>query len=335
MQRAPTRPQNLAAGYASDDERKTKPLPWGFGALPGDDAGTRRLSGQAAVSYQVRQASGGPVGSRVRYLDTVLAPERRRLAPAQTRARGAYDRHAAWLSCLRSALRGAAAPKNDLQLLRESHRFLRSDGDEDGSWEAKLARKYYDRLFREYVLCDLTGYKAGRVGFRWRTESEVIQGKGQFWCGRKRCDSRQRLQSYEVDFKYVEAGEGKRALVKVRLCERCAYKLHYRRLRRVRKRRKQESCQAQKRAKIGLGMRPNVEIISDSASCCSGSNASALSSADDGGDAASATVEVDHEVGDIGSSNRAALEALAWRGPDPALRTREDDFDDYFNDLLA
>ena len=35
------------------------------------------------------------------------------------------------------------------------------------------------------VLCDLTGYRKGHVGFRWRTQSEVLQGRGQFSCGHK------------------------------------------------------------------------------------------------------------------------------------------------------
>merc|ERR1712139_137819 len=88
----------------------------------------------------------------------------------------------------------------------------------------------YERLFKEYVICDLAGYKKGHIGFRWRTEAEVYQGRGQFHCGHKRCNSKVGLRSFEVDFKYAEAGVQKRALVKVRLCEECAYKLHYKRL---------------------------------------------------------------------------------------------------------
>ncbi|CAK0818776.1 unnamed protein product, partial [Prorocentrum cordatum] len=32
---------------------------------------------------------------------------------------------------------------------------------------------------------------------------------------------------------------------------------------------------------------------------------------------------------------RRQLEALAWRGPDPDARAREDEFDDYLADLFA
>ena len=37
-----------------------------------------------------------------------------------------------------------------------------------------------------------------KVGLRWRTEQEVVVGKGQFACGAKGCDERQALASYEV-----------------------------------------------------------------------------------------------------------------------------------------
>lgn len=36
------------------------------------------------------------------------------------------------------------------------------------------------------------------MGLRWRTEQEVVVGKGQFACGAKGCDERRALASYEV-----------------------------------------------------------------------------------------------------------------------------------------
>jgi hypothetical protein len=45
-----------------------------------------------------------------------------------------------------------------------------------------------------------------KVGFRWRTENEVISGKGQFSCGNKKCDEKKDLKSYEVNFAYEEKG---------------------------------------------------------------------------------------------------------------------------------
>ena len=38
----------------------------------------------------------------------------------------------------------------------------------------------------------------GKVGLRWRTEKEVVAGKGQFVCGARGCDVRQGLASFEV-----------------------------------------------------------------------------------------------------------------------------------------
>lgn len=61
---------------------------------------------------------------------------------------------------------------------------------------------------------------------RWRTEREVIDGKGQFSCGNLHCDNTNthELCSYEVPFRYKDL-EGKvvSTLVKVRLCGPCAY----------------------------------------------------------------------------------------------------------------
>lgn len=50
---------------------------------------------------------------------------------------------------------------------------------------------------------------------RWRSEKEVIAGKGQFICGARGCDERRCLATFEVPFSYEEAGDKKQALVKV------------------------------------------------------------------------------------------------------------------------
>ena len=33
---------------------------------------------------------------------------------------------------------------------------MREADDEDGSWEKRLAKKYYDKLFKEYCLADMS-----------------------------------------------------------------------------------------------------------------------------------------------------------------------------------
>ncbi|RRT74829.1 hypothetical protein B296_00031888, partial [Ensete ventricosum] len=58
-----------------------------------------------------------------------------------------------------------------------------------------------------------------QIGLRWRTEKEVVSGKGQFICGNKKCNEKDGLGSYEVNFSYLEAGENKQALVKLVACK--------------------------------------------------------------------------------------------------------------------
>ncbi|KAK3120599.1 hypothetical protein QOZ80_9AG0690740 [Eleusine coracana subsp. coracana] len=120
--------------------------------------------------------------------------------------------------------------KTDKDTLREGYRFILSEEDDmDSTWEKRLVKRYYDKLFKEYCIADMSQYKKGKVGLRWRTEKEVISGKGQFICGNRHCDEKHGLGSYEVNFSYVEEGEQKQALVKLVACKRCAEKLAYKR----------------------------------------------------------------------------------------------------------
>ncbi|KAM0827293.1 hypothetical protein ACQ4PT_068288 [Festuca glaucescens] len=120
--------------------------------------------------------------------------------------------------------------KTDKDTLREGYRFILSDEDDvDSTWGKRLVKRYYDKLFKEYCIADMSQYKKGKIGLRWRTEKEVISGKGQFICGNRKCDENVGLGSYEVNFSYVEAGEQKQALVKLVACKRCAEKLAHKR----------------------------------------------------------------------------------------------------------
>lgn len=129
--------------------------------------------------------------------------------------------------------------ETEYDLIKKHHKFIHSDSEDesDGSkkdqnrqlqWEKKLAKRYYDRLFKEYCLADLSRYKEGKVALRWRTEKEVIEGKGQLECGNVPCMVKEELKSWEVNFAYMENGQRKNALVKLRLCPKCSYKLNYR-----------------------------------------------------------------------------------------------------------
>lgn len=123
--------------------------------------------------------------------------------------------------------RDTSQDKTDFDVIRENHRFLWNDDDEDISWGKRLAKKYYDKLFKEYCIADLSRYKENKIALRWRIEAEVVCGKGQFKCGAKRCEETEGLRSWEVNFAYVEHGEKKNALVKLRLCPECSHKLNY------------------------------------------------------------------------------------------------------------
>jgi protein FRA10AC1 len=93
------------------------------------------------------------------------------------------------------------------------------------TWEKKVAIKYYDKLYKEYCLADLSRHRESKIGMRWRTQKEVFSGKGQFTCGNIACDVREELSSYEVPFSYKEDAQDKMALVKLRCCPACALKV--------------------------------------------------------------------------------------------------------------
>jgi len=149
-----------------------------------------------------------------------------------------YRRHKQIMASFEEKSEEALEAKTYVDILKENHRFLRTEEDDDGSWDACFAKRYYDRLFKEYVICSLKGYKRGEVGFRWRTKAEVISGRGQFSCGNRTCIDEENLRSYEVNFEYEENGIGKQALVKVRLCISCAFRLNYKHLKEDRRKEK-------------------------------------------------------------------------------------------------
>jgi len=127
-------------------------------------------------------------------------------------------------------MRGPLAPVSDRDWLEAAHRFLRdSEEDEsllcgggDAAYAVKLAQRYWEKLNKEFACVDMSRLPA--LGLRWRTEDEVIRGKGQFFCAVLSCESIYGLHSYEVPFSYVEASEKKMALVKLRCCADCASK---------------------------------------------------------------------------------------------------------------
>lgn len=143
------------------------------------------------------------------------------------------------LKLYRSQKQSSQVSIEDLALVKKHFQFVRNEvADREqfhDNWVIRMSIAYYHRLFREYAIVDLRLYKENRIGLRWRTEMEVLQGKGQFVCANKTCEETSGLHSYEVLFRYKEQDQVKRCLVKVRVCEDCALKFFYRKLKSKRK----------------------------------------------------------------------------------------------------
>lgn len=60
--------------------------------------------------------------------------------------------------------RDTSKDRTDYDVIRDNHQFLWDDEeDETDSWEKQLAKRYYDKLFKEYCICDLSRYKDNKV----------------------------------------------------------------------------------------------------------------------------------------------------------------------------
>ncbi|KAK4514387.1 uncharacterized protein ATC70_001980 [Mucor velutinosus] len=213
-----------------------------------------------------------------------------------------------------------AVYKTEKDIIQENHKFVRSDIDDDElTWGQRVAKKYYDKLFKEYAICELKYYKEGKIALRWRTEKEVIVGKGQFICASTRCDETKKLQSWEVNFGYMEDGEKKNELVKVRLCPECSDKLNYKTKKRLAKTLKRKSREEQTSKSKSKRQRRH-------------SSASSSASDDDDED------DVCGDTGkDKGEHDTFAQESSSiWSKPleTKEEKSKEEEYEDYFADLL-
>ncbi|XP_046888275.1 protein FRA10AC1 isoform X2 [Hypomesus transpacificus] len=231
--------------------------------------------------------------------------------------------------------RSTANDKTDMDVVRENHRFLwRDDDEEDMTWEKKLAKKYYDKLFKEYCIADLSRYKENKFGFRWRVENEVVSGKGQFMCGNKRCEKQEGLKSWEVNFAYVEQGDKRNALVKLRLCPECTFKLNYHHKRKEVKAKKkvdrsslEEAGESQSKRSKRSSSRSKKNRRKDKRKRKHKEHSFSNDSEDS-----------QHSDKDVEGGNEAEgpSEAEHWSGPAPAVeeKSREEEFDEYFEDMF-
>uniref|UniRef100_A0A1B6K2I7 Protein FRA10AC1 homolog n=2 Tax=Homalodisca liturata TaxID=320908 RepID=A0A1B6K2I7_9HEMI len=208
--------------------------------------------------------------------------------------------------------RDKSKDKRDIDVIRENHKFLWDELDEPDTWEKRLAKKYYDKLFKEYCICDLSRYKENKVAMRWQTETEMVTGKGQFVCGEKRCKDSEGLRSWEVNFGYIEDGTKKNALVKLRLCPECSYKLNYK----------------HKRKEINRKSRKRPSSISEDGA----SSRKLLKTVE----STSGETEKSSVNKNEGEDNISEEEHNIWKESNVASeeRTRDEDFEDYLEMLL-
>lgn len=69
------------------------------------------------------------------------------------------------------AARAPEAGKTDYDILQENHKFIREPSLDDlSNWEVRMAVKYYNKLFKEYCIADMTRFQTGQIGLRWRTQ---------------------------------------------------------------------------------------------------------------------------------------------------------------------
>ncbi|VDH88916.1 protein FRA10AC1 [Mytilus galloprovincialis] len=165
------------------------------------------------------------------------------------------------------------------------------------------------------VVCQIcSGMKLISTGKRNEKGAFDINSKvalGQFSCGNKKCKETEGLRSWEVNFGYMEHGEKKNALVKLRLCPDCSYKLNYHH-------RKKEILPKSKRKDKSQHKKQKTEEMQS--------------------DKDSSLDETFKKPPDQSTSQKpdSIEDKSIWSGPAklPDEKSREEEFDDYFEDMF-
>ncbi|PIK35443.1 hypothetical protein BSL78_27724, partial [Apostichopus japonicus] len=211
--------------------------------------------------------------------------------------------------------------KTDLDVIRENSRFLWSEQDKaDETWGKRLAKMYWDKLFKEYCITDLSRYKENKIALRWRLEKEVIEGKGQFICGNKRCSEEDGIRTWEVNFGYIEHDIKKNALVKLRLCEVCSFKLNYHHKRKEVTKKTSRNVKREKKSKSKKRKKKHHRDKKKERGGKTKRQESSSSSS---------------ESSDKEEQTAASSEDI-WKGPAAVTeeKSKDEEFDDYFQDLF-
>lgn len=78
------------------------------------------------------------------------------------------------------------------------------------TWQERMVKHYHSHLYKEYVLADLSHvYSKGKVGLRWRTEGEVVNGRGFSSCGNLMCESGACSKKTTIESSVLVDGSGK------------------------------------------------------------------------------------------------------------------------------
>ncbi|KAK2154229.1 hypothetical protein LSH36_274g06068 [Paralvinella palmiformis] len=165
-----------------------------------------------------------------------------------------------------------------------------------------------------------------QIALRWQVEKEVVLGKGQFVCGNKNCEQTEGLRTWEVNFGYIEHGQKKNALVKLRLCPECSYKLNYHHNRREVTRAKRRSSDSEKVVK-----RQKTDSTETSGSRSADDEAPNVPDGDDKshrGEPSKSASQDGQKVSEDPNN--------PWSGPVKIAeeKSREEEFEEYFEDMF-
>ncbi|XP_018008245.1 protein FRA10AC1 homolog isoform X3 [Hyalella azteca] len=103
----------------------------------------------------------------------------------------AYDRHKILVNqyllyhpgATTQLQRDSSRDVRDMDVVRAHHQFLWEAGDDTSSWQKALAKKYFDKLFKEYCICDLSRYKENKqttprgAKQTWLTQAQLTQSQ--------------------------------------------------------------------------------------------------------------------------------------------------------------
>uniref|UniRef100_A0A1I8FE58 AP2/ERF domain-containing protein n=1 Tax=Macrostomum lignano TaxID=282301 RepID=A0A1I8FE58_9PLAT len=158
--------------------------PTGKRSRPRDEA--RAAAASSTFRFWCTRRSGRR-GSRRRCLSREAGARRQQLL-----AMDAYSRHKMLVLRRAATLTSKGTPRATSETSTSSGSTTGSCGtaasEEAGSWEQRLAKRYWTKLYKEYCIADLRGYKEGRVGLRWAHRAEVLSGRGSSPAAGKRCE---------------------------------------------------------------------------------------------------------------------------------------------------